>query len=129
MYASIVADSLHSMAMRGADMTIKGGIALDRVAYSEAARSVFDIAVNHRRLGLKLGDDALRGMRFGSDSGVLARLESMFTEGEFMACPGTRIDAALIDAAQSDHWYTHEKDYEMPECLSDETEIAEDEDE
>lgn len=108
---------------------VTNGWTMNREKFSPLARSVFEVAVTHRRIGLKLPDDALRGMRFGNDGAILARLESMFTEGEFMACPGTRIDAALIDAAQSDHWYETEKNYEERDYgQSDETEIA-DEDE
>lgn len=107
---------------------VKGGWAMNRELFSIDARSVFEVAVNHRRLGIVLSDDAIRGVRFNDDVAILARLESMFTEAEFMACPGTRIDSALIDAAQSDHWYTNEKDYDWPDMPEGETEIA-DEDE
>lgn len=101
---------------------------MDRVLFSDAARKVFEIAVDHRRQVLKLSDDALRGVRFNDNGAILARLESMFSEGEFMACPGTRIDAALTDAAQSDHWYTYEKKYDCDYGHEAETEIAEGED-
>lgn len=101
---------------------LTSGWAIDRETFSDAARKVFSVAVNHRREGLRLPDDAERGGRFGDDGAILARLESMFTEAEFMECPGMRIDSALIDAAQSDHWYNHEKDYEMPEMEIDDDE-------
>jgi hypothetical protein len=107
---------------------LKGGWAMDRERFTWSAVDVFNIAVDHRRLGLKLGDDAWRGERFNDDVAILARLESMFTEGEFMECPGARIDAALIDAAQSDHWYTTEKKYDCDYGPSDEMEIAEGDD-
>jgi hypothetical protein len=106
---------------------LKGGWAMDRARFSDHARQVFEFAIPFRREGLKLGDDALWGMRFNDNGSVLARLESMFTEEEFMACPGLRIDSALTDAAQADHWYTHEKDYEWPDMPQDDCEDNEDE--
>lgn len=105
---------------------VPGGWSMDRTPFSQVAREVLAAMLNARRLGLRLADDAERGMRFNDDNAILARLESMFTEGEFMACPGLRIDSALTDAAQSDYWYNHEKDYGDDETP--ETEIAEDED-
>lgn len=109
------------------DGKVKGGWTMNREKFSDNARTVLEVAINHRRLGLKLPDDALRGVRFSDDGAILARLESMFTEAEFMACPGLRIDSALIDAAQSDHWYTYEKKYDCDYGPSDETEIDDEE--
>lgn len=105
---------------------VKGGWSMDRVLFSEQARKVFDIAVDHRRVGLTLHRDAERGVRFKDDKAILARLESMFDEVEFMANVGPCIDKALQDAGESDYWYRHDKDYEGPEMA--ETEIAEGED-
>jgi hypothetical protein len=92
-------------------INMPGGIAIQRDLFSNDAKKVFDIAVAHRRQIVDLPKAALRGFRFKNDLGVLARLESMFTEAQFMACPGITIDAALIDAAQADWWYSNEKDY------------------
>ena len=91
---------------------IGGGIDLNRAAFSEEARKIVNIAIDHRRDNVELGGDTYRGQRFWDDRMVLARLESMFSEVEFMACPGRCIDKALIDAAQSDYWYLHEKRYD-----------------
>src|ERR1700690_3542251 len=107
---------------------VPGGWSMDRVLFTEAARKVFEIAVDHRRQGLKLPDDTLRGVRFNDNGAILARLESMFSEAEFMECPGTRIDAALIDAGQSDYWYSYEKKYDCDYGPEPETEIAEGDD-
>lgn len=101
---------------------IKSGWAMNREQFSDNAKKVLEVAINHRRLELKLPDDALRGLRFNDDDAILARLESMFTEAEFMACPGLRIDSALLEAAQSDHWYQYEKKYDGDYFSSDETE-------
>src|SRR6266853_1088126 len=106
---------------------LKSGWAMNREMFSSKARNVFDVAISHRRIMIKLADDVLRGHRFNDDSAILARLESMFTEEEFMACPGLRIDSALIDAAQTDHWYAREKDWGNEYSL-DETEVIGDED-
>jgi len=75
-----------------------------------------------------LTGNAERGMRFKDNGAVLARLESMYDEVEFMANPGPCIDHALQDAAESDYWYHHEKKYDCDYGPLDETEIA-DEDE
>jgi len=93
------------------DAKVKGGWSMNREKFSDHAREVFEFAIPHRRQEVKLGDGALRGTRFNDNGLVLARLESMFTEKEFMVCPGLRIDSALTDAAQADHWYEHEIDY------------------
>jgi len=96
-----------------------------RIRYSEAAQKVMDIAIDHRRATIQLPPDAVRGARFNDDGAILARLESMTNETEFMACPGLKIDGALLDAAQADGWYATEKDYGH----EGETEIVGDEDE
>lgn len=105
---------------------VEGGWTMDREIFSDDAKKVLAVAINHRRALLQLPGDALRGMRFNDDGAILARLESMFTEAEFMACPGLRIDGALRDAAQSDYWYEHEKRYDCDYGESGETEIADD---
>lgn len=109
-------------------MKIKSGWAMDREKFSEHARAVFDVAIAHRRANVSLpgevpqnqrfggsGGETLRGARFKDDTAVIARLESMFTEVEFLADVAGRIDYALTDAARSDHWYEFEKDYGGPE--------------
>lgn len=101
--------------MRAVDMeTIRGGISVMRIKFSDFARAVFETAIDHRRAEIKLPPDASRGVRFNDDTSVLVRLESMFTEDKFMGCPGATLDAALTNAAQSDYWYDYEKDYEWP---------------
>jgi hypothetical protein len=99
---------------------------MERKLFSEDARDVFAIAVEHRRTMLQLPVDAMRGTRFSSDEAVLVRVESACTEAQFMACPGPSIDAALIDAGRSDFWYAHEKRYD-DYCYADETEIVDEE--
>lgn len=104
------------------------GWATNRMRFSDGARILFFSTVGDRRRGLKLPGGTLRGSRFLDDEDVLARLESSSTEVEFMECPGLRVDSALIDAAQADSWYSHEKDYGMDD-ESGKTEIAEGDDE
>lgn len=106
----------------------KMGIAFERKLFSEDARDVFAIAVEHRRMVLQLPVDAMKGTRFNSDESVLARVESACQEIEFMACPGPSVDAALTDAARSDWWYAHEKRYD-DYCYADDTNDGEDDDE
>lgn len=107
---------------------ISGGWLIDRELFTDAARKMLDVAISHRRAMLALTGDAERGVRFSGNSAILARLESYYTEAEFMANVGPCIDKALIDAAQSDYWYNHEKKYDCDYSPTDETEIA-DEDE
>jgi len=92
---------------------LKGGMSMNAPKYSEPVRRFAVEQIKNRRpLMVELSGDAIRGVRFNDDNGVVARIESNYTEEEFMACPGPVVDAMLIDAAQSDHWYTFEKRYE-----------------
>jgi len=97
---------------------------MERVHFSEIAQKTLDIMIDYHRLGILLPDDATKGPRFINDEAILARLESNYTEAEFMACPGLTIDKMLIDAAQADRWYEVEKRYDDDYCLADETEIV-----
>lgn len=90
---------------------IESGWAMYRDLFSEQARRVLDSMIDSQRSALKLPTNTLRGGRFNDNAGILARLESRFSEEEFMGCPGPCIDKALIDAAQSDWWYDTQKDY------------------
>jgi hypothetical protein len=91
---------------------LKGGWAMDREKFSPLACELMALMIDNRRASLRLPDDALQGPRFKDSTAILARLESMFTEAEFVVAPGEKIDAALIDAARADHWYTYEKEYD-----------------
>jgi hypothetical protein len=101
---------------------VENGWTFSRERFSIAALKVFDIAIDDRRMRLLLGPKTLRDMRFNDNAAILARIESMYTEKEFMVCPGLRIDNALVDAAQADWWYQYEKEYDESE-----TEIVDDE--
>jgi hypothetical protein len=65
--------------------------------------------------------DAIKGWRFSNDGAVFDRLESMFSEEDFLMFPTERLNAALLDAAQSDHYYTYEKEYDYHEEESEES--------
>lgn len=93
-------------------MTTATGVYADRITFSEYARKVFDVAVNHRRSIISLPNGTDRGFRFNDNSHVLSLLESTVTEAEFMSCPGSAIDGSLIGAAKSDFWYSNEKEYD-----------------
>lgn len=90
---------------------MKGGWTMDRVKYSEWALYVAVRLIERRRPYMQLPDDAERGVRFNSNDAILARLESNYTEIEFNVCPGLSVEAMLLDAAKSDYWYAHDKDY------------------
>lgn len=91
---------------------LPGGWSMDRVAYSPAGEANALEYIKRMRLVVELPrTDAMAGSRFDSDDVVYVRLESMYAEVEFNQWPMACVEAALIDAAQSDYWYTNEKDY------------------
>jgi len=94
--------------------TIKSGWMLDRVKYQPAVERFARRLMDERRPFLSLPEGAERGVRFNSDDAVMARIESNYTEEEFMSCPGLYIENMLIDAAKSDFWYSYEIDYNDP---------------
>ena len=99
------------------------GWKINRPLLSPAAQIAFYVHVGPRRRALELPADTLRGMRFLDDDAIRARIESTFTEAEFMTNIGPCIDRALEDAARADYWYHSEKDYDG-DRQSSETEIA-----
>jgi hypothetical protein len=52
-----------------------------------------------------------RGTRFDSNDSALARIMSAASEEEAMKNPEKWAWAALEDCAESDYWYTFEKDW------------------
>lgn len=89
----------------------RGGMRFDAAKYIEPVRRLAIEEIRNRRESLELPKETIRGARFKSDEGVLWRIESNYTEEEFMGCPRVAVDTMLIDAAESDWWYTYEKDY------------------
>jgi len=100
--------------------TIKSGWTFDRIRYQPAVERFARRTIDERRPFVALPAEAERGARFNSDDAVYARVESNYTEEEYMSCPGLATDAMLIDAARSDWWYSNEKEYDMPETEIDE---------
>lgn len=98
-------------------MKLQGGLDVDAVKFTDGMRAVVIELLPYVRLAVKLPDNTERGVRFNDTAGVLWRLESMFGEDEFAHNPVGVIEAALIDAAKSDYWYSNEKDYEWPESV------------
>ena len=88
-----------------------GGWRVDRIRYSYEATDLAVRLMAQRRPTLVLPEEAERGSRFSDNGAILARLESHYTEVEFMACPGLAVDTMLIDAGKADWWYSNEKDY------------------
>lgn len=91
---------------------VKGGWTFDRVPYQPAVRRFISHLAQGQRQLITLSDYAERGARFNSDDALIARLESHYSEEEFMACPRLAINIMLDDCAKSDYWYEHEKTYE-----------------
>lgn len=93
-------------------MTRLGGIRAGAVKYSEWAQKVFALAVAHQRTVIQLPKFAKEGNRYTRDEAILARVESNYTEAEFMACPSIAVETMLLDAAQADWYYDNEKEYD-----------------
>jgi hypothetical protein len=106
---------------------VKGGWTFDRIRYQPAVERLARRLIDERRPFLVLPAEAERGPRFNSDDAIYARIESNYEEEEFMGCPGTAVDAMLIDAGQSDYWYHFDKDYDSPchDCIHEESEYGE----
>lgn len=100
-------------------MNVPGGMDMSAVKFSDDVRDVALSLIGHAREVVKLPEWAERGVRFNHDAGVLWRLESMFDEDTFLRNPLPAVEAALVDAAKSDYWYTQEKDYDEPYEVSD----------
>lgn len=91
---------------------VSGGWKFDRIAYRPAVKADAIELIKRLRSVVELPrTDAMAGCRFKSDDTVYARLESMYTESDFARFPMACVEAALIDSAQSDFWYAHEKRY------------------
>jgi len=100
---------------------LPGGWSMDRIAYSEAAKgNALDYIKRIRRTVELPKTDAMAGVRFDSDDAVYVRLESMYDEVIFSRFPMACVEAALIDAAQSDYFYEYEKEYEDRDYADDE---------
>lgn len=96
---------------------------MERKAYSRAAKDNAIEYIQRMRSVIELPhNSAMAGSRFDNDDAVYARLESMYAEAEFNNWPMACVEAALIDAAQSDYWYQNEKQYDYTEEVEDHTE-------
>lgn len=100
-------------------MKLPGGLDMNAVRFAEDVRQVVLDLLPHARLVVVLPDEAERGSRFNNNETTLWRIESMFSEDDFLREPLKTIEAALVDAAKSDYWYTHEKDWGYPEIEDD----------
>lgn len=87
------------------------GIFLGRKLYSHNMREAALVFIKIERCFVNLPTDSMKGRRFNDDDSVFDRLESATNEKEFARRPLEAVDAALIDAAKSDHWYEYEKDW------------------
>lgn len=106
-------------------MKLPGGLDIYAVKFTADIHDVALELLPHTRKAVVLPTDAERGSEFNNDDRVLWRLESMFSEDEFCHDPIGTLSAALLDAAKSDHWYTHEKEWDMIQETEDEDNVAE----
>lgn len=94
-----------------------GGYTFGATKYSPDARALARATIQAARFGVVLeGREVLRGHRFNDDDSMLWRLESGATEAEFFANPLPLVMEALQRAAESDWYYTYEKDYGDEDC-------------
>jgi hypothetical protein len=93
-------------------MKLQGGLDVNAVPFTDGMREVAIELMQHARKAIVLSNEAERGARFNNDCDVLWRLESMFDECDFANDPIGTLVAALVDAAKSDFWYSHEKEYD-----------------
>lgn len=87
------------------------GLRVGAPKFSEATRNKILPVLQMMRMTMQLPEEALKGSRFNSNEHVLWLLESGATEAEVN---GNLLEAArlgLEEAAKSDWWYTHEKDW------------------
>jgi hypothetical protein len=97
------------------NMKLQGGLDMNAERFSDDVREVVKDLLPHVRLVAQLPKEAEAGPRFHSTDTMLWRVESMFSEDEFLREPLKVIEAALIDAARSDWWYAHEKECDYPQ--------------
>lgn len=102
---------------------LSGGWSMDHAAYSPVSKakaySLFDAVRDTIEIPTT---DAMIGDRFKNDNRLFLRLESMYAEEEFMKCPRACITGALIECAQADWWYEHEKKWDDDEIEPEEYE-------
>lgn len=96
------------------------GLRVGATKFSDETRNSLLPVLQMMRITMPLPPEALKGSRFNSNEHVFWLLESGATEDEVK---GNLLEAArlgLEEAAKSDWWYTHEKDwgneYEGEDC-------------
>lgn len=107
-------------------MNTPNGMDVNAVEYHTDVRAVAVALIDAARGLIILPEGTMRGDRFNYTQGVLWRVESMFKEDEFIHDPVAAINAALLDAAKSDYWYLHEKEYTFAEEVGEEYEFESD---
>jgi hypothetical protein len=97
------------------------GIYLDRKQYHPAVKEIAIALIQKLRPFLVLRGDAEKGRRFNDDNHVFTLLESGTTEQDFREEPHANVDGALLEAAESDFWYNHEKKWDYTEETEEES--------
>lgn len=96
----------------GLTMKVPGGTVMNVVMFEQGIQEVAISLIGFARELVDLPVEAEKGSRFNDTANVLWRLESMFSEDEFVHDSVKTINAALIDAAKSDYWYAHEEQWD-----------------
>jgi hypothetical protein len=103
-------------------MKLQGGMDMEAGKYEPEIQALALELIGHTRDVVKLPSDAEKGARFNNTTEVLWRLESMFTEDDFLGDTIHTIELALLDAAKADYWYANEKEWDT-EVVQDEYEF------
>ena len=88
-------------------------ISNERIGYDGETKQLALDRIRAYRQAVVFSNDMEDGMRFRDDAYVLATLETLATQKEFLKFPMTCVDEALEEAAKSDHWYNQEKVYDQ----------------
>lgn len=88
------------------------GLRTDAPKYSPTVKEHVIEVTHDMRPYAYLADDAEPGMRFNNDDHIVWLLESNIPESQLNGNTHQWVLAALMEAARSDYWYTHEKVWE-----------------
>lgn len=87
------------------------GIYVDRKRYDAETKQLALCAIDRLRPCVYLPVETETGARFNNNERVFDLLESATPQAAFLEFPMRFVEKALLEAAQSDWWYNHEKDY------------------
>jgi len=87
------------------------GLRVDAPKFSTETKARIITVIDFIRDAITLPDEAEKGTRFKSNDHVIWLIESGATEAEVNEQLNEAVRLGLIEAARSDWWYNHEKDW------------------